>query len=147
MKRSVYIFFLLLLGLVYTPGLTKACAEKEMTGHNTHACCRHMHHNDEAGKAAARSEKSAKNNWKPLSDAEHGCGPAAEAERGHSQAPCSDSCSHGCHCTVTGIAPLFLAKRPVVHFPAFYSHTPTLVALPLRLPAGFDFIWRPPKIG
>jgi hypothetical protein len=56
-------------------------------------------------------------------------------------------CGHGCHCSLMAISPLFLFAKSGIYIPLTSHLQQRSVFIPLRLPPGFDFIWRPPKIG
>jgi len=56
------------------------------------------------------------------------------------------SCGNSCHCTVSFVSPVILPAVVVNLDKEVESEGIPLVIIPIRLPAGFDFIWRPPKI-
>lgn len=64
-----------------------------------------------------------------------------------SSAPCSGHCGDNCHCTAVVMATLLPGNRPVLPVPAFHRTAVKPAVAPIVLPAGFAFIWRPPKIG
>lgn len=157
MKGKVYILFLLLAGAILVPGLGKACSRTNtaldgvcsrhvVTGtqlavHGAQsACCEHMpveghngnhlHHQTTApGHCSASTPGGACTHDMPGSSAgENGCG-------------------QGCHCTLMGMMPLFLPVSGQRYLPHFMNRSLVCVVLPFRLPSGFVFIWRPPKIG
>lgn len=52
----------------------------------------------------------------------------------------------GCYCTLPGIAPMLLTSLPSFELPVQYKNLTAHICSPMHLPAGFGFIWRPPKI-
>ena len=149
MRQKHFILFFVLLIVLALANLPEFCAIrtvkkssaiKVMPGHN---CCSTKAHN-----------------LKKTKDNSFTCGTANDSYQRHGMDPqgfcaCQTNgtknachhCSHGCHCDFMAITPLFLPARPGLYIPLIYDNQEQIVFIPLRLPAGFDFIWRPPKIG
>ncbi|SDZ90861.1 hypothetical protein SAMN05192529_10412 [Arachidicoccus rhizosphaerae] len=139
MKQQGLILFILcicLLGLFALPGQLMAC-----TGMQGHSCC----HNDAK---PASNGRTALQKTKSATTIHQGCQMAQEAEKG--SLPCDhsagDACGHNCHCTGNGITSVFLpAMSTILQMDQAEKVVPSFF-IPIRLPKGFDFIWRPPKI-
>jgi len=129
-----------MLALVFMPANGSACTgvnNRSIAGMRSHGCCGNVpgQMDNEVGKGSGC-----------LVNQDGCCNQAYPQYQGQENQSHQHNCTHGCHCALVLISPLFLFAKTSFYIPLAYHVQEGVVLPPLRLPAGFDFIWRPPKI-
>ena len=121
-------------------------ATTQMGQHMHMACCQdHSSKQLDAHKEVKKNKATHTSQAKAEANEDPGCASCNGDASGHRK-PCEGKCHHGCGSSIQQCVSLYLVEvmaRPVYLEASIDLHAVEKV---LRLPSGFDFIWRPPKI-
>jgi|GEM_PF-2644831 len=150
LKERLAIWLFLAVALVFIPRPGVACSGKNMPVSGVHGCCHQAMQGDEAAdKPVHDTNKKTVSHSSEDADCcdAHYHSAQSDTDEYPSNTPCSKSCCHGCHCSMTGVVQVLFTPSASISLPSYYKQQVKPRLLLIRLPSGFDFIWRPPKIG
>ena len=112
----------------------KACCEKNTSGEQQSRDINKNDNNSDHANAQSDQQSEA-----PSCTGCHG-------DKDQQRCPCKGKCQHNCGSTAQQLVPILLLHASEPDLEIVPARDLLQVEKTIRLPSGFDFIWRPPKI-